>query len=355
MDPGSIALFILAVFTEFACTYEARPSSRPGAPKLGLPPHATADVRAVHAVVFVVAGSIGLLMLFYFLDAMTVLFTVVFFVAGTASVVVCAYPPLCRAVPRLAKEVDVPCFGPAPLACVAILPFALATTSVYMLLRGGPGGWILNDLLAVTLSVQFCALLRVPSLRVAAAFLVCIFFYDLFWVFFSADVFGGNVMVNAAKLELPVKLVVPLFREPAGSYTMLGLGDIVLPGLLLSLCLRFDRQGAPAGAAASKPPGSSPRRYYACGLAGYVAGLAVCYAVLLHSDAPQPAMIYLVPGTLGPVAALAAVRGELGEMWAGEAGREGAVAADGADPGPASGEREALIGPSSSAAGAAAV
>ncbi|XP_048628126.1 signal peptide peptidase-like 1 [Brassica napus] len=84
--------------------------------------------------------------------------------------------------------------------------------------------------------------------------LLCLFVYDIFWVFFSERFFGTNVMVTVAtqqasnpvhtvanslnlpglelitkKLELPVKIV---FRgvEPgvsASEFMMLGLGDMV--------------------------------------------------------------------------------------------------------------------------------
>jgi hypothetical protein len=49
-----------------------------------------------------------------------------------------------------------------------------------------------------------------------------------------------NIQINdSPKLSLPGKLVVPSY-EKSGNFSILGLGDIVVPGLLLCFVLRFD-------------------------------------------------------------------------------------------------------------------
>lgn len=44
-------------------------------------------------------------------------------------------------------------------------------------------------------------IVRVRSLSVAAMILCALFVYDIFWVFFSEGIFGGNVMVTVATKE----------------------------------------------------------------------------------------------------------------------------------------------------------
>ena len=64
-----------------------------------------------------------------------------------------------------------------------------------------------------------------------------LFFYDIFWVF------GTPVMVTVAKsLDAPIKLLFPRAGAAAGEspFAMLGLGDIVIPGIFVALCLRYD-------------------------------------------------------------------------------------------------------------------
>lgn len=63
-----------------------------------------------------------------------------------------------------------------------------------------------------------------------------LFFYDIFFVF------GTDVMVTVAtSIDAPIKLQFPkdLSTDPP-KYSILGLGDIVIPGIFVSLCLRFD-------------------------------------------------------------------------------------------------------------------
>lgn len=68
--------------------------------------------------------------------------------------------------------------------------------------------------------------------------LVLLFFYDIFFVF------GTDVMLTVAKgIDAPIKLQFPkewVEGDEKPKYSILGLGDIVIPGVFVSLCLRFD-------------------------------------------------------------------------------------------------------------------
>lgn len=74
------------------------------------------------------------------------------------------------------------------------------------------------------------------SLKPGTILLSLLFFYDIFWVFLSPYFTskGESVMVEVATaLEVPVKLVMPNFMASARSCSMLGLGDIVVPGIYI--------------------------------------------------------------------------------------------------------------------------
>ena len=64
-------------------------------------------------------------------------------------------------------------------------------------------------------------------------------------------------------------------------FAMLGLGDIVVPGLVVAIALRFDYALALKRVDGRPPSPSSryPRRYFRACLAGYVIGLATTFAV----------------------------------------------------------------------------
>ena len=127
------------------------------------------------------------------------------------------------------------------------------------------GHWLLMDAMGMGLCVAFIAFVRLPSLKVSTLLLSGLLLYDVFWVFFSQYVFNANVMVkvatrpadnpvgamarklhlgghmarNAPRLSLPGKLVFPSTHN-SGHFSMLGLGDIVMPGLLLCFVMRYD-------------------------------------------------------------------------------------------------------------------
>jgi len=58
--------------------------------------------------------------------------------------------------------------------------------------------------------------------------------YDTYFVFHS------EVMMTVAKgIDLPLKILAPADIKMS-SFAMIGLGDIIIPGLLSSMCLRCD-------------------------------------------------------------------------------------------------------------------
>ena len=63
-----------------------------------------------------------------------------------------------------------------------------------------------------------------------------LFFYDIFFVF------GTDVMLTVAKsIDAPIKLLFPRdWQADPPTFGLLGLGDIVLPGVFIAMCLRFD-------------------------------------------------------------------------------------------------------------------
>ena len=146
--------------------------------------------------------------------------------------------------------------------------------------------------------------LALGSYAIGCLLLAGLFFYDVFWVF------GTEVMVAVAKgLNAPVKILFPkkLGVSPM-PMSMLGLGDIVIPGIFVALLLRFDH---------SRGLASQP--YFRANLAAYVLGLGATVGVMHVWDAAQPALLYLVPAVLGSALLTAAARGELSQLLAFEA------------------------------------
>ncbi|KAG0492841.1 hypothetical protein HPP92_006239 [Vanilla planifolia] len=152
---------------------------------------------------------------------------------------------------------------------------------------------------------------RLPNIKVASALLSCAFVYDVFWVFISPLIFHESVMIAVARGDdsgdgIPMLLRIPRFFDPWGGYDMIGFGDILFPGLLVAFCYRYDRvnkKGIFNG-------------YFLWLTIGYAFGLFLTYIALFLMDGHgQPALLYLVPCTLGLVVLLSWMRGELSDLW----------------------------------------
>lgn len=141
----------------------------------------------------------------------------------------------------------------------------------------------------------------------AFALLGALLAYDIFWVFCTP------VMVTVARgIDAPIKLQAP----KKGEFAMLGLGDVVVPGLMVALCLRFDLElyarSRPNHAVG--PKSNFGKTYFHTALVSYIAGLVLTVVAMNVQGRAQPALLYLSPAcSLGPVL-LALARGELGAM-----------------------------------------
>ena len=201
--------------------------------------------------------------------------------------------------------------------------------------------WLANNALGLAFSLQGLEHIGLGSIQIGALLLCGLFVYDIFWVFCTP------VMVSVAKsFDAPIKLLFPRggsalpsaaaalanatkvvgdvvaavadlapATPPERPFNMLGLGDIVIPGIFVALVLRMDLARAPGLAGRSWPP------YFRAVVGGYVAGLGTTIAVMNLFNAAQPALLYIVPAVLGAVALQAAARGEVKAVaaWSEEA------------------------------------
>jgi minor histocompatibility antigen H13 len=172
----------------------------------------------------------------------------------------------------------------------------------------------------------------------------------------------------ATTLDVPIKLTF----KAAAHKSILGLGDIVLPGMLIGWTLRFDlwlhyvrkikyestdlkmvakdeisgavitksdkkhrevkmpyvdvtgRWGEwlwSGGLTSSRPlpmelsATQFPKTYFYASLIGYFLGMLATLSMLLVFKRGQPALLYLVPGVLIAILSTALARGEMKDLW----------------------------------------
>ncbi|CEG40969.1 signal peptide peptidase-aspartyl protease family [Plasmopara halstedii] len=193
--------------------------------------------------------------------------------------------------------------------------------------------WVLQDIMGIALCFLFLRTVQLPNLKVATLLLTLAFCYDVFFVFLSPIFFGSSVMVDVATggpaaytksdypgidycerypkyatcvdpEPMPMLLLLPRVLDWVDGVSMLGLGDIILPGLLLSYTLRYDyNQGNTT--------------YFWIVAVGYAVGLGLANLAVTITSVGQPALMYLVPTTLG-LLILASKRNEdFYTMWTG--------------------------------------
>jgi minor histocompatibility antigen H13 len=214
--------------------------------------------------------------------------------------------------------------------------------------------WYLTNLQGFAVSYGALQLMSPTSFSTGSLILSALFFYDIYAVFFTP------FMVTVAKnLDVPIKLVFPR-PDDAFSFSMLGLGDIVIPGIMIAMALRFDlyvfylkkqqpttqykstndektddqslgkapyvpvtghwgtrlyTRGVLSESLPLRYRSSFSKVYFTASLFGYVVGMIATLVAMNISNHPQPALLYLVPGVLASLWTTSLARGELKMMW----------------------------------------
>lgn len=235
--------------------------------------------------------------------------------------------------------------------------------------------WMSQDILGACMCIVFLSIVQINSIQVATIMLTVSFFYDIFFVFVTPYIFKGeSVMVTVATSggpptkdplwcekypsddgcqggdPLPMLFAVPRLFDYYGGSSLLGLGDIVckcsivvcsneynamltfffisVPGLLLSFAARFDAAKALVGLASGGNRqqvtairgiwDSARRGYYFVPLViAYAVGLMMANVAVYVMEMGQPALLYLVPCTLGTMIYLGWKQHELLALWEG--------------------------------------
>lgn len=162
-------------------------------------------------------------------------------------------------------------------------------------------GFIIHNILAVSFCFQAISLVVLSNFFIGLLLLCGLFVYDIFWVF------GNDVMVTVAKsFEAPIKLLFPVSKDPL-HYSMLGLGDIIIPGIVMSLCLRFDyylfkykkcKGNVKEMFRSVNIHENFSKPYFFSISVLYQLGLIVTYCMMFYFQHPQPALLYLVPACI---------------------------------------------------------
>jgi len=82
---------------------------------------------------------------------------------------------------------------------------------------------------------------------------------------------------------------------------MVGLGDIVIPGIFISLCLKFDIDNSFEKYKVIKDWKHIELPYFNICFVGYIYGIIETFLAMFIFEHPQPALLFLVPMCTIPV------------------------------------------------------
>ncbi|XP_054858427.1 signal peptide peptidase-like 2A isoform X2 [Eublepharis macularius] len=271
----------------------------------------------VKVIVFVVLSCIMLVLLYYFYIWLVYVIIAIFCLASAISLYNC-----------LAVLIRKISFGQCRLACcnttfevrlIFLAGFCIAASSVWVAFRNEDSwAWILQDILGIAFCLNFIKTLKMPNFKSCVILLGLLLVYDVFFVFITPYITksGESIMVEVAtgpsknSEKLPVVMRVPRLQLCTPMicgmpFSLLGFGDIILPGLLVAYCHRFDVQT------------SSSSVYYISCCVAYAVGMLLTFLVLSLMEMAQPALLYLVPCILVTSALVAWKRKEMKKFWEG--------------------------------------
>ena len=288
----------------------------------------TIDITPGAALFFVLVASCTLT-LFFFFD-LRIVILIIYIVGATISItVVFIHPMLLSQMKSGKRERD-------NSDCIFVLAMvvSLGLCLLWYFQKSSPWAWVIQDFMGASVCLCFLYYIRLPNLEVATVLLCLAFVYDVFFVFVTPYLFGSSVMVQVAQggekpqhtdpnfcekypndkdcadTTAPNLIVVPSMNDYRGGTCMLGLGDIILPGLFLVLVARIDvRQ----------------RGYlldddifdglFGISIIGYGIALILANQAVQYFQFGQPALLYIVPLLLIPVIWRTYDDGSINELW----------------------------------------
>uniref|UniRef100_A0A3Q1M238 Signal peptide peptidase like 2A n=2 Tax=Bos TaxID=9903 RepID=A0A3Q1M238_BOVIN len=286
-------------------------------------------------IIFVVICCIMMVLLYFFYKWLVYVMIAIFCIASAMSLYNCL-AALVRKIP--CGQCTITCRGKSiEVRLIFLSGLCIAVAVVWAVFRNEDRwAWILQDILGIAFCLNLIKTLKLPNFKSCVILLGLLLLYDVFFVFITpfitkngesimvelaAGPFGnnekndGNLVEATAQPSAPHEKLPVVIRVPKLAYfsvmsvclmpvSILGFGDIIVPGLLIAYCRRFDVE-----------IGSSV--YYVSSTIAYAIGMILTFVVLVLMKKGQPALLYLVPCTLITASLVAWRRKEMKKFWKG--------------------------------------
>lgn len=260
------------------------------------------------AVGFLFTSSMSLFVLYFFINQL-VYFLLVMYGMGSQSALVHITLPYFRKF-IASTTMDLPYYGKISRSDFCCHLFFTIIVLYWFITRASPNFWIIQNFMGAAMCMRLQSIIRIPNIRVATYLLGLFFLYDIFFVFITPYIFEKSIMVTVGTggdsgEKMPMVFAFPRIWGRFGRESMLGLGDVAFPGFLMTYLRSFD----------VKNKTSFYDGYFLPGILSYGLGLFITMCVLIIFRAAQPALLYLVPCTLGVTYYYAYKRGQFQILW----------------------------------------
>ncbi|CAI9159825.1 unnamed protein product [Rangifer tarandus platyrhynchus] len=266
-------------------------------------------------IIFVVICCIMMVLLYFFYKWLVYVMTAIFCIASVMSLYNC--------LAALVRKIQ---WGRCTITCCGksfevrlnfLSGLCIAVVVVWVVFRNEDRwAWILQDILGIVFCLNLIKTLKLPNFK-SSVILLGLLLYDVFFAFITPFITknGESIMVELAagpfgnNEKLPVVIRVPklayfsVISVCLMPVSILGFGDIIVPGLLIAYCRRFDVD-----------IGSSI--YYVSSTIAYAIGMILTFVLVLMKKG-KPALLYLVPCTLITASLVAWRRKEMKKFWKG--------------------------------------
>lgn len=175
--------------------------------------------------------------------------------------------------------------------------FGFSAATLFAFLYNVTGHWILNNLFAIVLAYNYLVRVRPGCVAIAGSVAALYSVCGLYWM--------GFIGVSHAVTDgFPFKFMFPGCSPGDGAcgtyFVVLGLGDVVVPGLFMAALLRYD---------VSK--GTDSKLYFTVSLAAYEASLVLAYALAAATGIALPTQVFVIPACVYAPLIVAMNNGEL--------------------------------------------
>lgn len=313
IDPNIQVLLQTPLIVYIGCVYSIRLYSKStDTKKEGIETMTKKEAIKFPIIAGTALGSLYLAFKYLDKDIVNFLFQFYFTLAGIAVISQFLYTRLKEKHESLTKKVI---FTIPKIRFISDVPIDFDLLYVYTLLVSVPIGllylitkhYMLNNILGIFFCIFGIESFLIGSTHVGFILLGALFFYDIYFVFFTP------LMVTVAKnLDGPIKLMFPkmLDWQTQKDFNMIGLGDIVIPGVFVALMIRYDyyreyQKIIKDSKTVKDSIGNVNVSFkvltfttFLWTFFGYFIGILSTLVVMNVFKHAQPALLYLVPGCL---------------------------------------------------------